>query len=77
MAVLDRRLQNLQAHLDETPSVEVTFFVPDERKSGGACRTVRGMVSGIDTQRRVLKLDNDRCIPLDDIVSITGSCING
>lgn len=70
LAVLERRLQNLQAHLDEKPSVEITFFVPDERKSGGAYRTVKGMASGIDLQKRVLKLDNDKYIPLDDIVSI-------
>ncbi len=76
LAVLDRRLQNLQAHLDEKPGAEITFFVPDERKSGGACRTVTGIVSGIDMQRRVLKLNNDTYIPLDDIVSIIESGIN-
>lgn len=77
LAVLDKRLQNLQAHLDEKPSVKVTFFVPDERKSGSAYRTVEGVVSKIDMQKRVLKLNNDIGIPLDDIVSITGSYING
>ena len=71
LAMLDRRLQYLQAHLDEQPEVEITYFVPDERKSGGACVTVAGVISRIDAQKRVLMMDNEKCIPLDDIVTIT------
>lgn len=32
---LDERLQLIQEHLREKPEVEITFFQPDERKSGG------------------------------------------
>lgn len=71
LAVLDRRLQYLQAHLDEQPEVEIAYFVSDERKSGGACLTVAGVISRIDAQKRVLMMDSGKCIPLDDIVSIT------
>lgn len=75
LAVLDRTLQKLQAHLTDKPEVEVTFFVRDEHKPGGARRTVSGVVSKIDTQRRELTLGSEIRIPLDDIVSITGDRI--
>lgn len=71
LAVLDRKLQKLLAHLEDKPEAEITYSVPDERKSGGACLTVAGVISRIDTQKRVLMMDNGRCIHLDDIVSIT------
>ena len=35
-AVLDRKQQVLLENLAEHPEVSVTYFVPDERKSGGA-----------------------------------------
>lgn len=71
LAVLDRKLKKLQAHLNDKPEAEITYFVPDERKSGGACLTVAGVISRIDAQKRVLMMDSGKCIPLDDIVSIT------
>lgn len=36
----NERYQLLLSVLDAEPEVEITYFVPDERKSGGAYRTV-------------------------------------
>lgn len=40
LTALNERYQLLLSVLDAEPEVEITYFVPDERKSGGAYRTV-------------------------------------
>lgn len=69
---LDVRLQLLEEHLAEAPMVSITFFVPDERKDGGSCETVSGIVKKIDTVRRVIVLQDGREIAIDDVYGISG-----
>ena len=56
LTALNERYQLLLSVLDAEPEVEITYFVPDERKSGGAYRTVSGVVKKADEFAR-------RCIP--------------
>ena len=41
---------------DSAPRIRVTWFVPDEYKSGGLLRTVRGRLKKVDYFRRMLIL---------------------
>ena len=52
------------------PEVTVTYFVPDERKSGGRYVDINGKAKRIDEFDRLLILDDGSRIPLDDIISI-------
>ncbi len=45
--LLDYRLKMLLYHLDEQPTVTVTWFEADKQKDGGAYRTVTGAVSAV------------------------------
>lgn len=65
---LDRRQQLLVEHLSEHPEVSVTYFVSDERKSGGAYVTVSDGVKKIDRYQRLLVLNDDLWIPLNEII---------
>ena len=65
-AVLDRKQQVLLENLAEHPEVSVTYFVPDERKSGGAYVTVAGRVKKVDEYQRLLLLTNGTRIPLTE-----------
>ena len=47
-AIIDGKLQMLQAHIKEQPEVIVTYFQPDEKKSGGAYVTVTGFAKKVD-----------------------------
>ena len=67
-AELDYKQQYL-ATLD-APTVTVTYFVPDEKKSGGAYSTVTGFLKRIDEYERVLMLTDGRKIQLDAIFDI-------
>ena len=89
-AVIDGKLQIIQAHIKEQPAgakqshhapapalahpcaleVTVTYFQPDEKKSGGAYVTVTGPVKKIDEQGRLLILQNETTIHISDIIDI-------
>jgi hypothetical protein len=67
---LDRYLQYLRNHIQEHPVVEITYFLPDRKKEGGAYIDVVGAVKKIDTSTRQLILMDQTCIPMEDIFQI-------
>lgn len=69
-AVLDRKQQLLLDNLADRPEVSVTYFVPDERKAGGAYVTVTGRVKKVDDYQRLLLLTDGTKIPLDEILDM-------
>ena len=67
---LNCRLAALIARLPERPEVTVEYFVPDDRKAGGAYVTVTGRVQHISVPERTLVMEDGAVIPLDDSASI-------
>lgn len=65
--VLDRKQQILLDHISGHPEISVTYFVPDERKSGGTYVTVTGNVKKLDAYQRLLILTDGTKISLDDV----------
>ncbi len=67
-AALDEQLRELEAQMKAT----ITYFVPDDRKEGGAYHTVRGMVRKMDHARHriFLGLEDgiEECIPIEEIL---------
>ena len=70
-AVIDGKLQMIQAHIKEQPEVTVTYFQPDEKKNGGAYVTVTGNAKRIDIFERVLFMNDGNAIPFDNIVQLS------
>lgn len=68
---VDAQLQALRRELRQQPEVTVTWFVPDERKSGGAYRTVTARIRKILEPERLLILDGGIRVPVERIVRIT------
>lgn len=66
-AVIDGKLQMIQAHIEEQPEVTVTYFQPDEKKSGGAYVTVTGSAKKVDDVSKLLLLQDGKAIPIKDI----------
>lgn len=73
---LDDCLQCIRERLSEAPEVEIIYFVPDERKDGGAYRTEVGSIKKIDSYKRVIIMKSGVLIPIDDIVNIEGSILS-
>ena len=53
--------------------VTVTYFVPDERKEGGAYETKTAVMKKLDEYHGLLILDDETKIPIEDIYEINGS----
>ena len=69
---LNRRLTDLAVRLKDRPEVTVEYFVPDDRKAGGAYVTVAGRVRNISVSEKTLVMEDGTEIPMEDIVSMTG-----
>lgn len=69
-AELNRRLADLAARLKDRPKVTIEYFVPDERKAGGAYVTVTGVVRNISVSERLLVMEYGTAISLEDIDSV-------
>ncbi len=67
---LNRRLTDLAARLKDRPEVTVEYFVPDDRKAGGAYVTMTGVVRHISVPERTLVMEDGTVIPLDDIFAL-------
>lgn len=70
-AGLSAKLAMLQAKIREQPEVSITYFVPDEKKSGGAYLTETGVIKRIDAFERVVIMQNRKEILIEDIVDIS------
>jgi len=67
---LDRKQQLLMENIRDCPEVSVTYFVPDERKQGGAYITVTGRVKRINPYTRAMTLTDQTSIPMDEILEL-------
>lgn len=72
-AVIDERLQFLLAQGKERQEVSITYFKPDERKSGGTYVTAAGKVKKIDTLQRCLFLEDGSVIRMDEMIAVEGN----
>ncbi len=69
---LNRRLTDLAARLKDLPKVTVEYFVPDDRKAGGAYVSVTGVVRHISVPDKVLVTEDGTVIGFDNIAAISG-----
>ena len=67
---LNRRLATLISHLPDRPEATIEYFVPDDRKAGGAYVTVTGRVRLVSVPERTLVMEDGTVIPLDEIASM-------
>ena len=67
-AELDYKQQYL-ATLD-APTVTVTYFVPDERKTGGAYVTHTGVLKRVDEVESMVVFKDGLRVPLDEVMDI-------
>lgn len=72
-AELNARLNCILEHLPKHPQVSITYFVPDEKKSGGAYRTVTGAVRKLDSFAKTLTLADGTVVPMEEMVHVEGN----
>ena len=67
---LDQSLHTLFACVHTQPAVQVRWFVPDAKKSGGAYKTAAGLVLQLDRNQSLLVLDSGPVIALGAIAEL-------
>lgn len=75
--VLDKKQRILQEMAEEHPDITVTFFVPDDRKDGGAYETHTGALKKLDLYRHTMVMTDGVEIPLDEIVDMESDLFSG
>ena len=75
-ALIDKKLRILSKLESEHPYVEIIYFIPDQRKSGGRYETVYGHLKLIDRLEMELILGDKRRIRFDRIRDINSTAFN-
>lgn len=67
---LDRVLRLVYSRLEQHPAVEIIFFCPDRRKTGGKQVSLTGIVKKLDPVGQLLLLENGVQVPLQAILQL-------
>lgn len=67
---LDEKLRLIKEQLSNDPEIIITFFQPDDKKSGGSYLTIRGIIKKIDYYERAVLMKDGTRIEIDEIVDI-------
>lgn len=69
-AEIDMKLQYIGDNIDNMPEVAVTYYVPDEKKSGGAYLMHTGVVVKIREFEKQIVFDDGKEILIEDIFAL-------
>ena len=67
---LNEQIQLLIERISEKPQSQITYFVPDNRKSGGENVTITGNVRRVDDYNREIVFADGLTVKIDDVWSI-------
>ena len=70
--LLDEKLRLICEHEKERPTVSVTYFIPDEKKEGGAYRTETKTVKRVDVTRKMILFTDKTELSLQSIADFGG-----
>lgn len=70
--MLDERLQIIRENLINRPEVIFTYYKPDEKKSGGAYLTVKGIVKKVNEYEHEILLEDGTILVIENLFSIEG-----
>ena len=70
LAMLNEKLNIIHDSLDSEPVIQITYFEPDKKKSGGAYISVTGTVKRIDEYERLVIMSDGKKILIDEIFGL-------
>ena len=75
-ALLDTKIQIIKENISNDSKVEITYFVPDNKKNGGEYVSIIDIVREIDNFNRFIVMENNIKIPINEIIDINGDMFN-
>ena len=70
---LDVKIHMLTDMIEEKPEISITYFMPDDKKDGGAYVTVTGYLKKINPLNREIVMSGGEIIPIDCVNEIQGA----
>lgn len=68
--IIDDKLRFINDNLNMHYQVEIEYFVPDKKKSGGAYNKIRGSIHRIDEIEKVIIMETKEKIKISSIVDL-------
>mgnify|MGYP000000732599 CR=1 FL=1 len=68
--ILNQKIQLIQKKIKEQPKIEITYFIPDERKEGGKYETIKNSIKKIDEYKNRLIMIDGLSIAMNEIIDI-------
>lgn len=68
--IINRKLAFLKDHLHLHPPVEITYFIPDKKKTGGCYMMTTGVIHRIDETYQQIIMKDKTIINIRDITDI-------
>jgi hypothetical protein len=72
---INERLAHIADHIQEQPEVHIKYFVPDDRKSGGAIVEVSGKVKKISATDETMVMADGSFVSIKDVIDISGNIL--
>ena len=69
---LDEQLQIITENLGQKPECEITYFQPDEKKTGGSYVTICGRIKKIDKLEHRIIFTDGKALPIRHLFAIRG-----
>jgi len=69
-SILDAKLQMLIEIKESNPEISITYFVKDEKKSGGKYVTITGIIKKIDLYQQIITLVDNTVIPIKNVIDL-------
>ena len=74
--ILNNKFAILRANIASQPVVTITYFVKDLRKDGGEYVTISGVIKKIDDYQKIIVMQDNIIISIDDIADIKSDIFN-
>ena len=68
--ILNQKIKELLAHLDEHPHASITYFIPDPHKEGGKYTTHSGTIKSWDEYEQKITFNDGIQIKTNEIIDI-------
>lgn len=75
-SILDTKIQIIKEKIAQQPQIEITYFVPDNKKDGGRYETVNSIIKKIDEYYNKIIMNNGINIDIGEIIDIQGDIFN-
>ena len=68
--IINENIKLINNNIKEKPKVIITYFIPDNKKTGGSYETIIGNVKRIDNVNKFIVLTDNKRINFDNLLNI-------